>query len=284
MADDNALTTHFAELLCSDLEDMVIDGRGEDVARLLKSILERTGLGRADPEFRRQVVALAGDFADANQQNRNGITVAAERTADLRARVLSSIEKLEQALQRSGLDGGASRSLLDQVEAVKVRNQQKPVAPEGRIFISYRRDSSADIAGRIHDYLVQRFGAKTVFMDVHDIPIGADFRAHIVGVLARCSAVLAIIGPDWTQARDATGQLRLRDENDLLRIEIEVAIALGSAVVVPIFVGGATGIAREDIPDTLRSLATREGHTVGRDPNFHTDMEKLVDRLQNRLR
>src|SRR5262249_51178840 len=56
--------------------------------------------------------------------------------------------------------------------------------PQGRpseinIFISYRRQDSADITGRIYDRLTQHFGRRIVFRDVDSIPIGADFRKHL---------------------------------------------------------------------------------------------------------
>jgi hypothetical protein len=45
----------------------------------------------------------------------------------------------------------------------------------GGIFIPYRREDSADICGRIYDYLVARYGKPAVFKDVDGIPYGADF-------------------------------------------------------------------------------------------------------------
>jgi hypothetical protein len=47
----------------------------------------------------------------------------------------------------------------------------------GLIFISYRRDDSADIAGRIYDRLVQRFGEDSVFKDVDSIPSASTFAS-----------------------------------------------------------------------------------------------------------
>ena len=127
------------------------------------------------------------------------------------------------------------------------------------------------------------FGDGNVFLDAHDIPLGINFRAYIVGVLAKCSAVLTIIGPEWATARDEAGNLRLQNPDDLLRVEIEVALTLGQAVVVPIFVSGATMLDRNALPDTLRELASREGHLVRRDPDFMPDMDRLVERLNSRL-
>src|SRR5262245_34203605 len=41
-----------------------------------------------------------------------------------------------------------------------------------QVFISYRRDDSAGIAGRIYDRLIQEFGRNAVFKDVDSIPLG----------------------------------------------------------------------------------------------------------------
>jgi hypothetical protein len=38
-----------------------------------------------------------------------------------------------------------------------------------RIFLSYRREDSADISGRIFDHLERRFGRALLFMDVDSI-------------------------------------------------------------------------------------------------------------------
>lgn len=48
-----------------------------------------------------------------------------------------------------------------------------------RIFISYRRSDSQGITGRIYDRLVEKFGERSVFQDVDDIPPGVDFRTYL---------------------------------------------------------------------------------------------------------
>jgi hypothetical protein len=40
-----------------------------------------------------------------------------------------------------------------------------PGYPRGSVFISYRRDDSADVTGRIHERLWQRFAKDVVFKD-----------------------------------------------------------------------------------------------------------------------
>lgn len=48
-----------------------------------------------------------------------------------------------------------------------------------RITISYRREDSGVITGRIFDRLVARYGREAIFRDIDDVPCGVDFRAHI---------------------------------------------------------------------------------------------------------
>jgi hypothetical protein len=64
-----------------------------------------------------------------------------------------------------------------------------------KIFLSYRRQDSAGIAGRIYDRLRAHFGDDTVFMDIDSIPFGVDFREHIGAAVGQCDVVLERSGP-----------------------------------------------------------------------------------------
>ena len=91
-----------------------------------------------------------------------------------------------------------------------------------RIIISYRRDDSLDITGRIFDRLTGHFGREAIFRDIDNIPPGADFRRHIDRVLDESDIVLAIVGPRWIGPDDQ--QLRLASPADPVRLEIETAL------------------------------------------------------------
>ncbi len=67
----------------------------------------------------------------------------------------------------------------------------------GDIFLSYRRDDTRHLAGRLYDRLVERFGDGRVFMDVDSIEPGLDFEAVIDSAVASCGVMLALIGPTW---------------------------------------------------------------------------------------
>jgi hypothetical protein len=51
--------------------------------------------------------------------------------------------------------------------------------PSRGIFISYRRQETSALAGRLYDRLADRFGEDRVFMDVDTIELGVDFAAVI---------------------------------------------------------------------------------------------------------
>src|SRR5579862_4165414 len=93
------------------------------------------------------------------------------------------------------------------------------------IFISYRRDDTEGEAGRLFDDLVRSFGEDSVFMDVSDINPGVDFRQAIDENVSSCGVLLAIIGPQWASITNSTGERRLDDPNDFVRLEVAAALA-----------------------------------------------------------
>lgn len=146
--------------------------------------------------------------------------------------------------------------------------------PVGRpIFISYRQADSLPYATQIREVLAKHFGRGRVFQDMR-IPAGVDFREHIEEQLRACGAVVAIIGPHWVSKR-------LADPQDLLRQELEFALAHGIPIV-PVLVGGARPIRAEQLPESLRRLAGIQALTLF-DQVFHVQMQELVKRLESLL-
>lgn len=146
------------------------------------------------------------------------------------------------------------------------------------IFISYRRDDSADVTGRIFDSLTRKFGKDNVFKDVDSIPYGVNFAEHLQQVIDSCMAVLVVIGPDWLTMTDQDGNRRLDNPQDYVRMEVAMALRRGIPVV-PLLTQGTAMPAQADLPVDLKELTMRNGTPVRRDPDFHPDMERLIERL-----
>ncbi|MEO5843213.1 MAG: toll/interleukin-1 receptor domain-containing protein [Caldimonas sp.] len=156
-----------------------------------------------------------------------------------------------------------------------------PVAE--RIFISYRRQDSADVTGRIYDRLVQRFGKDQIFKDVDSIPLGVDFREHLGSVVGRCNLLLAVIGDQWTGAGPTGATRRIDDAKDFVRLELEAALERGIPVI-PVLVRGAALPEESSLPSTLARLSYRHGISVRVDPDFHRDVDRLVAGIEAHLK
>jgi hypothetical protein len=150
----------------------------------------------------------------------------------------------------------------------------------GGIFISYRREDSADICGRIYDHLVGRYGKGAVFKDVDSIPYGESFPEYIQTKLADCSVCLAVVGQRWLDSAAADGRRRLDDPGDFVRIEIETALQHG-LLVIPVLVNGARMPSIETLPVTLAKLTTLNAAQVRVDPDFATDVRRLGDAIEH---
>jgi hypothetical protein len=149
-----------------------------------------------------------------------------------------------------------------------------------KIFISYRRDDASYVAEMLSDHLKKVFGADAVFIDVHDIPLGIDFRDHINNVVSKCDVLLVIIGDRWTSALTDAGKRRLEDPKDFVRLEIEAAIKRDIPVV-PVLIDNAQIPSSSDLPGSLEPLCYRNAAELraGRDMNYH--IELLIDGLKS---
>ena len=146
------------------------------------------------------------------------------------------------------------------------------------LFISYRRHDSAGYSGRVHDRLQREFGHNLLFMDVDSIPLGSNFTKVLGEEIAKCEALLAVIGPGWLDARDENGHRRLGNPDDFVRIEIGTALKRGIRVI-PILLEGTQVPKADQLPDDLKELALRAGLDV-RHASFNEDMERLIRELK----
>jgi hypothetical protein len=122
----------------------------------------------------------------------------------------------------------------------------------GGVFISYRRQESSGLAGRLYDWLAARLGDDQVFMDVDRIGLGVDFADAIARAVSTCDVLLAVIGPRWLTTTNEEGGRRLNEPDDIVRLEIQAALERDIRVI-PILVEGAAMPRRQELPDALPS-------------------------------
>jgi len=150
-----------------------------------------------------------------------------------------------------------------------------------KIFISYRRDDSADVTGRIFEYLTEiskKFDRSAVFMDVDGIPLGVNVPRYIDERVSQCAVMLVVIGAQWVTIIGDDGERRLHHTRDYVRIEVETAIRRGIPII-PVLVMNAKMPRETDLPDSIRDLLDYNGLPVRRDPDFRNDMARLITAL-----
>lgn len=134
-----------------------------------------------------------------------------------------------------------------------------------KVYLSYRREDSATISGRIYDWLIQHMPKGDVFFDV-DMEYGINFVERIRETISQCRAILVVIGPQWFNKH---GEPSL-----YVRMEVEQALDKGIQVI-PVLVGDATMPTQEQLPPTLRRLSLLNAAIVRDGRDFHRDMQDL---------
>jgi hypothetical protein len=146
-----------------------------------------------------------------------------------------------------------------------------------QVFVSYRRDEASDATDRLTQSLRDGFGEDGVFLDVDNIDPGADFKQVIGGWVAGCDVLLVVIGPSWHDARDSSGERRLEDPGDYVRLEVEAALQRDVRVV-PVLIHGAQMPPAEGLPPNLMPLLQRQAVDLSR-KHFDSDVDDLIARL-----
>ena len=128
------------------------------------------------------------------------------------------------------------------------------------------------------DELAKHFGEHAVFMDVAGIGPGQDFRKAIDQSVAACSVLLAVIGQQWLDSKDASGTRRLDDPGDFVRTELAAALSAGIPVI-PVLVRGSRMPRPEELSDDLRDLAYRNAVELTH-ARWKSDIQLLVRALR----
>ncbi len=150
-----------------------------------------------------------------------------------------------------------------------------------KVFISYRREDTGLIAGRIFEKLEGALGKGHVFYDIDAMPFGVDFVEHIDRWVSEAQVVLALVGKSWLTCKDEHGRRRLDDPNDFVRLEIEAALRRGiplGAVLI-----GAPMPRAPELPESLAPFCRRHATTVDPGRDFHTHMDRLITDVRRHL-
>ena len=121
-----------------------------------------------------------------------------------------------------------------------------------------------------------------LFMDVDSIPFGTDFRDYVRDALFDSDVLVAVVGPKWLGPGEGT-HLRIKEENDPIRIEVETALNRGISVI-PVLVNGGVMPKPSELPVALENFAFRNAAEVNSGRDFHPHMDRLIRSIEQILR
>jgi hypothetical protein len=148
-----------------------------------------------------------------------------------------------------------------------------------RVFISYRRDDTGPVAGRIYDRLSLLLSKPNVFFDVATIKGGENFEKSIVDAIGKCDGALVFIGDKWLEASPPT-KSRIWNDKDYVRAEVREALGRPMTVL-PILVAGTRMPDQENLPEDIRDITLRNALPL-RHESFDDDAENIVAAILGR--
>jgi hypothetical protein len=150
-----------------------------------------------------------------------------------------------------------------------------------KLFMSYRRRDTQQIAGRIVERLSERFGVYSIFFDIDSIPVGDDYREHINESMRQCHVLLALIGENWLE-NSPLGQPRIMNTRDPVRIEIESAFE-NRVPVIPVVIGRANMPEDHDLPSSFENFSYLNAARIDPARDFTIHMDRLIIELDRIL-
>jgi len=139
------------------------------------------------------------------------------------------------------------------------------------IFISYRRNDSAAMAGRIKDRIKAFCPKVFIFIDVEAIEGGAVFEDVINNAITRSEIFICLIGKEWMGPPDNN---RMMDVDDFVRKEVEIGLNAGSKFY-PILIDNASMPDGYQLPPGMRPLCKKNAMEL-RHSSFENDMNNLL--------
>src|SRR6476660_6894803 len=140
------------------------------------------------------------------------------------------------------------------------------------IFINYRKADSITVAFILYNKLLER--KHTVFIDKEAIPIGFDFAEYIKKKIKAYDVMLTLIGNQWLTIADNKNRIRIRNEDDHVRLELAEALQCKTIKIIPVLID------KVQMPDAKSLTADlKELTKLNAIDFFSYEYEKSADRV-----
>jgi TIR domain/Papain family cysteine protease len=120
------------------------------------------------------------------------------------------------------------------------------------IFINYRRADSITVAFILYNKLLEK--KHTVFIDKEAIPIGFDFADYIKKKIKVYDVMLTLIGNQWLTLTDSKKRIRIKNEDDHVRLELAEALQSKTIKIIPVLIDKVQMPGTKDLTTDLKEL------------------------------
>ncbi|MEM9671817.1 MAG: toll/interleukin-1 receptor domain-containing protein [Bacteroidota bacterium] len=151
-----------------------------------------------------------------------------------------------------------------------------------KIFVSYRRDDEPTVTGRLIDYLRTFYGEGNILHDIDSIPKGIDYKEFIEKSMQEIDLMLVIIGEKWINMKSKKNNIKLFEEDDIVRTEI-IEAKTKKRKILPVLVGNAQMPDKHSLPSDLKFLSTINACRLREDPDFRQDAKNLKSDIKKLL-
>ena len=154
--------------------------------------------------------------------------------------------------------------------------------PTVRVFINYRRDTDGARAALLEKGIegsINRPGTNTIARVHRDVRerYGLEWDQQIKDAVEEADIVVAVIGPDWLDAHDLQNRRRIDQDDDWVRLELDLSLQRKKRLI-PLFFDGAAIPKAEELPATLAMLPLMRGLDV-RTNYFDSDVQPLLNEI-----
>ncbi len=141
-----------------------------------------------------------------------------------------------------------------------------------KIIICFQKDDTNSVAGRLDDFLSNRFGDANIALGVEKlVKLGEDYSDSIEDRVKASDAFILLIGEQWLSGNWAA------NPNDYNAIAITSAINNRKRII-PVLVNN-TAFPASSLPESFASLSRRMPTTL-REEQFRADAAALADSIQ----
>jgi hypothetical protein len=132
-----------------------------------------------------------------------------------------------------------------------------------KVFLSYRRADTRDVARSLSAWLRDDLGSSNVFRDEEDLIGGQPWEQVLADSISGSDAVVILVGRDWT-GRRPDGTRRIDDTTDVVRDEVVQALRdPRQSLPVPVLIDIAGP--PTEVPPDVRPLFDRHAVTASRE-------------------